>query len=77
MIPLWLQAVTTLTAEVIIVVCFLHYMGKRDRMQAAAAKAWALEAQAISNRCHDNQAEATKVLRELTTAVLRSNGKNP
>ncbi len=71
--PLWLPA-ATLATEVAIVVVFVHYLKIRDKAQVAAAKEWADRAETISNRCHENQSEATKVLRELTVAVARLNG---
>ena len=77
MIPVWIPlagSIVTLAADVAIVVLFLHYLGKRDRVQASMTKAWAQEAHAISDRCHDTQEAGHKALRELTAVIVQLNG---
>ncbi len=81
--PVWIP-IATVAAEVLIVSFFLHYMVKRDRAQQAAGVAWAAEAKAISDRCHETQDAATAAvreiavqMRELSTHIMRLNGKVP
>ena len=70
----WLRQVNPqLITNVVIVVVFLLYLERHDRAQIAAAKEWSDRAEQISNRCHDNQSEATKVLRELSASQSVSN----
>lgn len=59
----WIE-LTQLGAQVVIVVYFLRYLAKRDS-----------EIQKISERCHETQEAGHTAIKELTVAIMRTNGK--
>ena len=63
--------------NVVIVALFLGYLIRRDVAHAKQQRLWFEEAKDISDRCHSNHLEVGKALKELTTVIIRANGKGP
>ncbi len=58
------SAISSLAGEVIIVFFFLTYMNRKDKQISA-----------IAERCHKTQEAGHAAIKELTVAVMRSNGR--